>query len=1062
MGSDVTVDFALFFSPEGLALAHRQGAGHWALAGEAPLEGDLAAAMAGLKSAAEARGCADGRVLLVLPDDQVLYTSFMAPADDPERVTERIVEGLEGMTPYAVADLAYDWRAVEVDRVKVAVVAQETLGEAAQFAKANGFEPAGFAAMPPVERFPGIALFGKTRPDLPEAESGMAFGGDDWAKAEAEAAQAREAEAAAPVEADPAAPSEEAPKAAPAETPDTKGREAEAEAEDAPEAVPKTADTEDAPPAAITDPTLDQPVMPLAADAGDDTAAPQPAPAAGSGAPDAPDTPPEPVETAKSPDAPERSEAAGPATPPDERSATPPEAVEPAALPPETTDTPSAPVAPTRGKARKPAADAKPLTADKPDGAAPRPARFTPVAAPGDAVTGDDGPTPAAAPDTDARPAEETPSLTFGARRGKAAKPTADAGRIVSNRPARLGFGAAAAPREEPVLHPDAAAPTSSESRTGAAGPAKPGNRLAAQLARVRDASRSRPAAASDAAPPAAETEAPRRADPMPDIAARDLPDEAKSATGPGTTGRAGLFRRRGASDAPASASAAAAGTAVASSENALNRGLLARKQVDDNGPSFKTGLILTLVLLVLLALIAIWSVLFLPESPMARLFSGDRDRESATLSVPQTPEAISAPPAVDTVDAGDTVEATVAPADTDLAALVPGPDEAQPLSERATDPTDPTDLADLADLADAQDEAEVPLPDIDADLELPPLPPLPEDALPSLEETEAIYAADGIWPRTPERPFFESFAILDDIYVASIDPTLSTFDAIALPPAGVDLNESLRRVPAPPPFGVVPDRDARGLVEATPEGVLTPEGAFVVLGRPPVAAVPRPREVEPAADDTPVIDVEDAILGTFQPSPRPGDLEETRERQLLGGLSIMELADRRPGPRPQSAQEAAARASLVPGDGGEEAEAAPETVSAAAAPVTGGTRLAVAQSLLPRSRPGNIEAIVASAERAPAPVVEARAVAAAPSIPSNADVTRAATERNAIRLRDVNLIGVTGTPSNRRALVRLPSGRFVRVGVGDRLDGGRVAAIGENSLQYVRNGRNITLDIPS
>ena len=27
----------------------------------------------------------------------------------------------------------------------------------------------------------------------------------------------------------------------------------------------------------------------------------------------------------------------------------------------------------------------------------------------------------------------------------------------------------------------------------------------------------------------------------------------------------------------------------------------------------------------------------------------------------------------------------------------------------------------------------------IDADLELPPLPPLPEDALPSLEETEAI-----------------------------------------------------------------------------------------------------------------------------------------------------------------------------------------------------------------------------------------------------------------------------------------------------------------------------------
>ncbi len=40
-------------------------------------------------------------------------------------------------------------------------------------------------------------------------------------------------------------------------------------------------------------------------------------------------------------------------------------------------------------------------------------------------------------------------------------------------------------------------------------------------------------------------------------------------------------------------------------------------------------------------------------------------------------------------------------------------------------------------------------------------------------------------------------------------------------------------------------------------------------------------------------------------------------------------------------------------------------------------------------------------------------------------------------------------------------SGRFVRVNVGDRLDGGRVAAIGETTLQYVRSGRTVTLEIP-
>jgi hypothetical protein len=99
--------------------------------------------------------------------------------------------------------------------------------------------------------------------------------------------------------------------------------------------------------------------------------------------------------------------------------------------------------------------------------------------------------------------------------------------------------------------------------------------------------------------------------------------------------------------------------------------------------------------------------------------------------------------------------------------------------------------------------------------------------------------------------------------------------------------------------------------------------------------------------------------------------------------------------------------------------------------------------------------------QEAPAAVIEAAAIAPAPSIPSNADVARAATQRNALRLREVNLIGVTGTASDRRALVRLPSGRFVRVGVGDRLNGGRVAAIGASTLQYVRSGRTVTLDIP-
>ena len=86
----------------------------------------------------------------------------------------------------------------------------------------------------------------------------------------------------------------------------------------------------------------------------------------------------------------------------------------------------------------------------------------------------------------------------------------------------------------------------------------------------------------------------------------------------------------------------------------------------------------------------------------------------------------------------------------------------------------------------------------------------------------------------------------------------------------------------------------------------------------------------------------------------------------------------------------------------------------------------------------------------------------AAPNIPQNANVARQATVRNQINLSRMNLIGVFGSPSNRRALVRLSNGRLQNVKVGDRLDGGRVAAIGEDQLRLTKGGRNIVLEMPN
>jgi hypothetical protein len=113
----------------------------------------------------------------------------------------------------------------------------------------------------------------------------------------------------------------------------------------------------------------------------------------------------------------------------------------------------------------------------------------------------------------------------------------------------------------------------------------------------------------------------------------------------------------------------------------------------------------------------------------------------------------------------------------------------------------------------------------------------------------------------------------------------------------------------------------------------------------------------------------------------------------------------------------------------------------------------AVPASLKPRLRPA---AIARSASRAGQPEATA-----APRIPTSASVARSATERSAINLRQVNLIGVYGTPSDRRALVRLSNGRYRKVQIGDRIDGGQVSAIGDTELRYTKSGRSVVLRLP-
>ncbi|PWK58297.1 hypothetical protein C8D95_101103 [Silicimonas algicola] len=310
-----------------------------------------------------------------------------------------------------------------------------------------------------------------------------------------------------------------------------------------------------------------------------------------------------------------------------------------------------------------------------------------------------------------------------------------------------------------------------------------------------------------------------------------------------------------------------------------------------------------------------------------------------------------------------------------------------------------------------------------------------------------------------------------NDIYIASIEPSDLAFDAIALPaPAGLsgDRIPTVEAAPSPPaepedevaalPEAAQADADAglRAAIDAATELALSE-------AEPAVAA-----EAETVEDPgLPALTAFAQGLPERLPKGRPGGFVQEIERQQFNGLTRSELEGRRPPGRPESAQDVAVREQ----DAGTEASA-----------------LAVPTSLSPRGRPDAFEAVVSAAlvrqeaarltasldfetpntsdaieaaleqdiEPEPRPQDTPRL-----AIPSNASVSRTATIEDAIRLNSLNLVGVYGTPADRRALIRLPSGRYVKVKVGDRFDGGTVAQITDTQLHYRKGNQTVSLSLP-
>ena len=151
--------FALDFRDGQIALLHRTSRG-WQPVGATAFDApDLAEALNYLRSTALGLSPRGVTTKLVIPNDQILYTQVHAPGPEVAKRKRQIRAALEGLTPYKVEDLAFDWWG-NGPEVQVAVVPRETLAEAEAFAAEHRFNPVSFVAGPDDGRFAGEPFFG--------------------------------------------------------------------------------------------------------------------------------------------------------------------------------------------------------------------------------------------------------------------------------------------------------------------------------------------------------------------------------------------------------------------------------------------------------------------------------------------------------------------------------------------------------------------------------------------------------------------------------------------------------------------------------------------------------------------------------------------------------------------------------------------------------------------------------------------------------------------------------------------------------------------------------------
>ncbi len=1029
-------NFALHLDPKGITLLHRTNQG-WHRTGEISFDDpDWSEKLGFLQKTASALAPNGITTKLLLPDSQILYTSVTAPGPEPAARRARIAEALDGLTPYRIDELVFDWcDSSEPGVVRVAAVARETLDEAETFARQRGFNPLYFAARPSEEKFPGEPFFGTTamaRTLIPEDETlerdteptretppprvvphavpprDQPPGSLDTLLALSERLHARSAQDETQDQAQRNIPGKTGPPLMPVRNRD--GAEAETDPASAATKhgmpLPRSA----VPAAGITAGSISDPLAATGPAEMQGNAPPGNTAAGAADGDNGPGAVPRPLPA-------------------------PQEA--PTLAPPGTEDAPEAVDNPP---ADNPPPGTLPFRADRAD------AIDSIAGAEGASETQDHQTAPDAPPGSSPETAEEAAEEDLTETSLRAPEDSGNTHAV----PLQERTPEAVCPPTDQA--PSPGGPADADTLMAAEDPENPAPTSTALREAPAESPPSAPAVPDPAASGSETAHAVTRLGPartadetMDSLPARPVPVVQPAAE-----------RVPAHSPAPAAAASGTAATIIA-----LVRGLAPRHRRKDVPP----GLMLVLLLAIGTFAGALWLTIFAapdaeggfrqtvrqegpPPASAPGTQAGNRAAGRATGRIPRPESRMAAarpddaPPAAMTTSpelAGRPRTAETAPPNGigpgDTAAMASVPPRTAPRPDAPLPPVRKHEPAPSETAAQAAESAAAPqsrtLPD---------------------REAERLYAATGIWLRGPAPLPQPADEQADEAYIAAIDPGIPTPDAVALPPLGTTPGDlSPPRVAPPVSPGSRFTLDGRGLVTPSPEGTETPDGIRVYAGVPPVR--PPARSASAAAMPAPAAGPD---LAGLRPRHRPDDLREISEKAALGGRSRAELSAIRPRPRPAAPQNA-------PGvNEAPTAQAVAASLKPAHRPRDFAKTVAVIRAAAPP--PPSAPAVVAdrNGNRAVAPAAAVpRSQTVAPRLPTRASVARQATVANAINLRRINLIGIYGSASKRRALVRLRSGRYVKVAVGDRLNGGRVVAIGENSLRYVKGGRNIVLQMP-